>query len=154
MGRPPSAKQPWTINPEPMRGRTILFADDEEMSRKYFRRIFGGEFDIITAGDGREALDIFAARRSEIGMVVTDQIMPRVTGLDVLTEVEKAAPEVIRILSTAYADSELVAEAARNSLMDYFVVKPWDIERVSAIFEQAVAHFEHDRGGAGTAGVA
>ena len=139
-----------------MRARTILFVDDEEMSRKYFRRIFRGTFEVLMACDGKEALEIFHENRKEIGMVVTDQIMPRVTGLDVLSEIEKQAPEVIRVLSTAYADSDLVAEAARNGLMDYFVVKPWDIERLGSILEQAVEHFEHNRGeaGAGTASVA
>jgi DNA-binding NtrC family response regulator len=135
-----------------MRERTILFIDDEEITRKYFRRIFRRQFEVMMACDGKEGLEVFAERSTEIGIVVTDQIMPRMTGLDVLAEIEKAAPEVIRILSTAYADSELVAEAARTGLIDYFVVKPWDIERVSSIFEQAAAHFEHKRGGAGTAG--
>ena len=132
-----------------MRARTILFVDDEAMSRKYFRRIFRGSFEIMLACDGAEALDLFHENREKIGMVVTDQIMPRVTGLDVLSQIEKQAPGIIRVLSTAYVDSDLVAEATRRSLMDYFVVKPWDIERVGSILEQAVVHFEHNRGGAG-----
>ena len=128
-----------------MRERTILFVDDEEKSRKYFRMIYRRTFKILIAAEGREALQLFTENRKEIGVVVTDQIMPRMTGLDLLGEVESIEPEVIRILSTAYADSELVAEAAQNSLIDYFIVKPWDIERVSATLEQAVAHFEHNR---------
>ncbi|MEO1843401.1 MAG: response regulator [Akkermansiaceae bacterium] len=129
-----------------MRERTILFVDDEEKSRKYFRMIYRRTFKILIAADGSEALQLFTENRKEIGVVVTDQIMPHMTGLDLLGEVESIEPEVIRILSTAYADSELVAEAAQNSLIDYFIVKPWDIERVSATLEQAVAHFEHNRG--------
>lgn len=131
-----------------MRKRTILFVDDEEKSRKYFRRIFREKFDIIDAADGREALTIFAQRRREIGMVVTDQIMPRVTGLDLLREIERTGPEVVRILSTAYADSELVAEAARDGLIDYYIIKPWDIERVTSILAQASEHFDLNERGA------
>ena len=101
-----------------MRERTILFVDDEEKSRKYFRMIYRRKFKILIAADGSEALQLFTENRKEIGVVVTDQIMPHMTGLDLLGEVESIEPEVIRILSTAYADSELVAEAAQNSLID------------------------------------
>ena len=122
-----------------MRERTILFVDDEEKSRKYFRRIFREHFEIIVAGDGQEALEIFQARRDEIGMVVTDQMMPGKSGLEFLREVQQLGPEVVRILSTAYADSEQVAEAARSGLIEYFVQKPWDIERVVALLKEASA---------------
>jgi len=85
-----------------MRERTILFVDDEAKSRKYFQRLFQERFDIMLAADGGEALTIFGRHRGEIGTVVTDQIMPRVTGLDLLREVERLGPEVVRILSTAF----------------------------------------------------
>lgn len=120
-----------------MRERTILFVDDEEKSRKYFRRIFREHFEIIVAGDGQEALEIFQARREEIGLVVTDQMMPGKTGLEFLRDVQRIAPEVVRILSTAYADSEQLAEAARNGLIEYFVQKPWEIEKVTSILREA-----------------
>lgn len=130
-----------------MRERTILFVDDEAKCRKYFQRLFQERFDIMLAADGREALTIFERCRGEIGTVVTDQIMPRVTGLDLLREVGRAGPEVVRILSTAYANSDLVAQAARDGVIDFFIVKPWEIERVEATLEQAAAQFAlHGRG--------
>jgi DNA-binding NtrC family response regulator len=130
-----------------MRKRTILFVDDEEKSRKYFKRIFRVDFRILLAADGREALSLFGERCHEIGMVVTDQIMPRVSGLELLRAIERSGPNVVRILSTAYTDSDLVAEAARDGVIDYLIIKPWDIERVDSILTQASAHFEHNERG-------
>jgi DNA-binding NtrC family response regulator len=126
-----------------MRKQTILFVDDEEKTGKYFRRIFRDEFEIILAFDGQQALTIFLERRQEIGLVVSDQMMPGLTGLELLRKVERADPEVVRILSTAYTDSALVVDAMREGLIDYFISKPWDIESVVAILKQGAEHFEH-----------
>lgn len=129
-----------------MRAKTILFVDDETKSRKYFDRIFRRQFETILAADGKEALEVFCERKAEIGIVVTDQMMPRMTGLDLLKELATRAPEVIRILSTAYTDSDLVKEAAATELIDYSLVKPWDIDRVTSVLEQAAVQFEKGRG--------
>lgn len=127
-----------------MASSCILFVDDEEKSRKYFQRIFGREYNILIASQGDEAREIFQRHLHEIGLVVTDQIMPRLTGLDLLKEVEQTDPKVIRILSTAIADSELVAEAAHDGLIDYFIIKPWDIDRMKSVLDQAMTHFDHN----------
>jgi DNA-binding NtrC family response regulator len=105
---------------------------------------------VFTAEDGESALALFLERREEIGMVVTDQIMPRMQGLRLLAEVAKAGPEVVRILSTAYADSEDVAEAAERGLIESFIIKPWEIERVETVLNEAAEQFAgalRERGG-------
>ena len=131
-----------------MRSRSILFIDDEEKSRKYFGKIFRRQFEVMVAEDGEEGLSMLKERREEIGLVVTDQMMPRMTGLELLAEVKKVGPEVIRVMSTAYADSELVAAAIRDKLIEFFIRKPWDIEIVSATLEEAAGHYGRAGGGA------
>ena len=59
----------------------ILFVDDEEKTRKYFRRLFGESFRILEASDGVEALEVFRKHADEIGVIVTDQRMPNETGV-------------------------------------------------------------------------
>lgn len=66
----------------------VLFVDDEEKSRKYFQRVFGEGREILTASNGREALEVYERHAAQIGIVVTDQIMPRLTGLQLLEELQ------------------------------------------------------------------
>ena len=117
---------------------TILFVDDEEKARKYFKLIFGGNYRILTAADGQEALEICRSWRDEIKVVVTDQIMPRMTGLELLGKLRAEEAPMIRILSTAYADSGMVSTAVDDGLLDCFIGKPWKIEKFGGILQQAL----------------
>ena len=122
---------------------TILFVDDEAKARKYFKLIFGGSYRILTAADGQEALDIYLSGRDEIKVVVTDQIMPRMTGLELLGRLRAAEAPAIRILSTAYADSGLVSAAVGDGLIDCFIRKPWNIEKFGGVIQQSLARRAH-----------
>lgn len=123
----------------------VLFVDDEEKSRKYFSRILGPRFRILLAEDGVAAADLAASPQGiGIGVLVTDQIMPRMTGLDLLRVVSERDARIVRVLSTAYTESGLVEEAVNSGLIDYFVSKPWDIPKLELVVERAVAHFRHN----------
>jgi CheY-like chemotaxis protein len=134
------------IDEESSTGCLVLFVDDEKMSQKYFRRVFGGGRTILTADNGYEALKIYEEYAGQIGIVVTDQIMPRLTGLEVLRNLQEKGSPVARVLSTAYTDSQLVQEAVNGGLIDYFVSKPWDLEKLEDILQQAEAHYLHRLG--------
>lgn len=124
-----------------MRERTILFVEDEEKSRKYFRKIFRRDYEVILAVDGQDGLELFREHKDKIGVVMTDQMMPRLKGLELLAEVEESAPDVVRILSTAYTDSEDFENANEKGLIQFLVTKPWDLEKVSGVLEEAVEKF-------------
>lgn len=133
-----------SIEPLPARPR-ILFVDDEEKSRKYFALIFGRTWDVVLAANGAEGLEVLQEEESgRIGVIVTDHIMPRLTGIDMLERVRELRPGIVRVLSTAYADSDLVAAAAKSGVIDHFVVKPWIMSQLRETLEQATAH-HHSR---------
>ncbi|MES2437572.1 MAG: response regulator [Verrucomicrobiota bacterium] len=120
----------------------ILFVDDEEKSRKYFSMIFGRTWDIVVAANGAEGLDLLQGEEGgRIGVIVTDHIMPQMTGVAMLEHISPIRPDIVKVLSTAYADSELVAEAAKSGAIDYFLGKPWIIDKVREILETATAHY-------------
>jgi two-component system, sensor histidine kinase and response regulator len=144
MPGPPQRTRALMFEPEAIsRKPRILFVDDEEKSRKYFAILFGKTWDIQVARDGAEALDILSGDSAgEIGIVVTDQIMPRMTGIQMLDSPELRNAALVRVLSTAYTDSELVSNAVQSGLIDYFVGKPWSIDKLRTVLETATAHHE------------
>ncbi len=106
----------------------ILFVDDEEKSRKYFRRFFEREFYVLTARGVTEALDIIEQRSDEIAVLVSDQRMPERRGIELLKEVCSTYPEIVRLLTTAFTDMDEAIEAVNSGEIFRYIIKPWDLE--------------------------
>ncbi len=89
---------------EPRHGRErILFVDDETMIREIGRKVLElGGYTVITASDGREALDIFERERARLDLVILDVTMPLLSGLEVLERMRALAPDIRVILSSGY----------------------------------------------------
>lgn len=106
----------------------ILFVDDEEKSRKYFRRFFEREFQILTAAGVSEASAILEQRSDEIAVLVSDQRMPERRGIELLKEVCSTYPEIVRLLTTAFTDMDEAIEAVNSGEIFRYIIKPWDLE--------------------------
>jgi two-component system response regulator AtoC len=87
----------------------ILVVDDEQDNLDAFRFNFRKTFDILTASGGQEALGILAER--EVAVVITDQRMPRMTGIELLREVRERQPDAVGIILTAFTDVDVLVEA-------------------------------------------
>jgi len=116
----------------------ILFVDDEEKSRKYFRRYFEREFNILTAAGVSEALDILKQRSDEIAVLVSDQRMPERRGIELLKEVCSTYPEIVRLLTTAFTDMDEAIEAVNSGEIFRYVTKPWDLEALHKSLHDAM----------------
>ena len=132
----------------------VLFVDDEEKTRKAFNRLFGDEFKILLAGDGAEGFEVFQERKDEIGVIVTDQKMPRETGVQFLAKVAEIDTDVVRILSTAYAELDAAVAGVNEGGIYRYVTKPWDvpeleitIRRAMELFTLRKQHASHDSSG-------
>ena len=119
----------------------VLFVDDEEKACKYFTRAFENTFDIITCENGVEASNVFKERKDEIAVIVTDQRMPEMTGVEFLDEVYRSAPDIIRILSTAYSDLTAAVDAVNRGQIYKYVTKPWDISGMEANLRRGMEFF-------------
>jgi len=108
----------------------ILVVDDEPKALKYFSGAFGEQFAVFSAVSALEALDILAAKRRDIGIVVSDQRMPECNGLDLLKIVQHRYPDTVRILTTAYSDLEVLVGAINSGAVHSFLSKPWDLGEV------------------------
>lgn len=119
----------------------VLFVDDEDKTRKYFKRLFGDAFRIILASDGVEALEVLQQHLDEVGLIVTDQRMPNETGLAFLEKASKLKPSLVRILSTAYADIETAIDSVNKGGVYRYVTKPWDVADFEVTLRRAMEYF-------------
>ncbi|MBK8170089.1 MAG: sigma-54-dependent Fis family transcriptional regulator [Sandaracinaceae bacterium] len=101
---------------------TVLIVDDEESNRQSLEKIFQREgFRTLTAESGRAALDL--CRQSRVHVVLTDLMMPGMSGIDLIKALETVAPDVEVVVMTAYGTIETAVEAMREGAYD-FVEKP------------------------------
>ena len=115
---------------------TLLICDDEASNVESLQRIFEREgMNILTAPGGREALD--ALRKQRIDVVLTDLMMPGMTGVDLLKAVRSIAPETEVILMTAYGTVETAVEAMKEGAYD-FITKPLKRAHVVRVVKKAL----------------
>ena len=116
----------------PLNGKeTILLVDDEEMIRDLGKQILTMEgYTVITAGDGREAVDLFLAGKGTIDLVLLDLTMPRMSGLEVLERIRKVDPKVKVVLSSGYRAEE-AHDPEHLSVASAFLSKPYRLEGLS-----------------------
>lgn len=117
----------------------ILYVDDEVMAQKYFLRSVGSEFDVLTASGADEAIEMLQDKNLCIGILVTDYRMPGRDGADLLCQIEREFPHVIRILVTAYADREVLLNAVNSGEVFRVLEKPLNVSEVKNTLRQAYA---------------
>lgn len=103
----------------------ILFVDDEPGVLAAVRRIFLEEpVEVVTAGGGEEALELL--RERDVAVIVSDNMMPGMTGIQFLEKTKLIAPDAMRILMTGYADIQAAIDAINRGGVFRFLTKPWD----------------------------
>jgi two-component system response regulator AtoC len=117
----------------------VLVVDDESDNLDAFRFTFGKTFTLHLAGSGEEALAL--ARQQDVAVVVTDQRMPRMTGLELLRAVRDVRPDAIGIIVTAFTDVDVLIESINLGRIYRYVTKPWDSKELRGILIQAVERF-------------
>jgi len=112
---------------------TIVAVDDEPLVARAIARDlrgrYGGDYTLVTATSGAEALDVIGRlvlRDRSLALVVTDQRMPRMTGIEMLEQVGELVPDAKLLLLTAYADTDVAIRAINEIGLDYYMLKPWD----------------------------
>lgn len=120
---------------------SVLFVDDDSISRKWFAREFGDEFRVVTAGSVDEALQVLSERGPEFGVLVTDYRMPERDGMKLLRAVQKDFRHVIRLLATAYAEKDVAIAAVNQGKVLRILEKPLDGEATREALREALALF-------------
>lgn len=126
----------------------VLFVDDEEMALISLEEQYEREFTIYTAKSGKEAIETLQAH-PEIALIISDQRMPGMSGVEFLAQAKKAVPEAVRMLLTAYTEMEMVIEAINKGNIYRYITKPYDVADLRCAMIQGIEHYylirERDR---------
>lgn len=116
---------------------SILYVDDEENNLISLKATFRIKYKVFTAISGDEALKIL--EKNEIHIIISDQRMPNMTGVEFLEKVLEAYTKPIRILLTGYADMEAIVDAVNRGKIFHYLTKPWSADELSKTIERAYA---------------
>ncbi len=114
---------------------TILYVDDEENNLFSFKAAFRIKYQVLTAISGDKALEILATK--PVHIIITDQRMPEMTGVEFLEKVIEKYPDPIRILLTGYADMGAVVDAVNKGKIFHYITKPWNEEELDLTINRA-----------------
>lgn len=120
---------------------TILFVDDEINVLKAVSRVFADEdLHLLTATSAEEALQIIG--REPVAVLVSDNRMPGMSGIDLLKQVKQLSPTTVRIMMTGYVELATAIEAINIGEVFRFVVKPWENETLIKTVREGVARHQ------------
>jgi signal transduction histidine kinase len=118
----------------------ILVVDDEIDNLDLLKRTFRREYNVHTANSAMEALKLLENR--EFAVIVSDQRMPEMTGVELLQRAREKYPLTIRILLTGYTDINALVDAINMGHVYRYVTKPWSREEIVMTVKRAVEHYE------------
>src|SRR5215212_93563 len=115
-----------------IRPALLTVDDDPQVLRaieRDLRRHFGRDYRVVGADSGDaalDALDELQRREEPVALLLADQRMPHMTGVEFLEQARDRVPDAKRVLLTAYADTEAAIRAINTVRLDYYLLKPWD----------------------------
>lgn len=126
---------------------TIMIVDDEESHLSSMESLLSEDYHIITAKDGQEALDMITSMENpeSISLIISDQRMPRLTGIELFEKLLNILHKTIRILLTGYLDIPVIIDAVNKSQIYQFMQKPFEPEDLKLRIKSAIEAFENGR---------
>ena len=121
----------------------LLIVDDESANLRLLERLFREDYFCLTASSGQEAMRLLDLH--DVAVIISDQRMPQMTGLELLKETANRRPHMVRILLTGYTDVEALVEAVNCGLVYMYVSKPWNNEDLKLRVSRSVKHYENNK---------
>jgi response regulator RpfG family c-di-GMP phosphodiesterase len=114
---------------------SILYVDDEENNLISFKATFRLKYKVFTAISGSDAIKILGSNL--VHVIITDQRMPNMTGVEFLEKIIDDFPDPIRILLTGFTDMNAVVDAINKGKIFHYLTKPWNEEELDKTIERA-----------------
>src|SRR5882762_7973683 len=121
----------------------LLIVDDETPNLRLLERLFSNDFQCLTASSGPEAIRLL--EQHDVAILITDQRMPGMTGIDLLKRTSQLRPHMVRILLTGYTDVEALVEAINSGLVYMYINKPWNNDDLKLRVNRACEHYQNNK---------
>jgi putative two-component system response regulator len=121
----------------------IMIVDDEPANLRLLERLFRRDYQVITASSGAEALQLL--NHHDVALLLTDQRMPGMTGIELLKRAAILRPHMVRIIVTGYTDVSALIEAINCGQVYKYVSKPWSNDALRVTVERAIEHYEANK---------
>jgi len=121
----------------------LLIVDDELANLRLLDRLFSKDYYCLTASSAADAIDLL--NQHDVAILITDQRMPNMTGIELLKQTAQLRPHMVRILLTGYTDAEALVEAINCGLVHLYLTKPWNNSDLKIKVRRAVEQYENNR---------
>ena len=118
----------------------ILVVDDEPVNLRLLDRLFRRSHEVITAGSGSEGIKMLESHN--IALILSDQRMPGMTGIEFLKRAAELRPKTVRIVLTGYTDINDLVEAINSGVVYKYITKPWVNEELQQTVTRGLEHYE------------
>ena len=122
----------------------VLVVDDEEAILETMFFTFMDEYEVVTTTSARKALKLLD-EHAPVAVIITDQRMPEINGVELLAQVVESHPNTVRIMLTGFADAEATIQAINDGHIYAYINKPWEPEELKQVVRRAVEHHELTR---------
>lgn len=121
---------------------TILAVDDEQNNLALLKRTLRGDYNILLASSGQQALEIVQEHGSEISLIVSDQKMPFMEGTEFFKQISEKYPDIVKVLLTGHSNIDILVEAINECHLFQYVLKPFEPEQLCMVVESGIKKFE------------
>ncbi len=121
----------------------VLIVDDEPANLRALQRLFREAYEVFTAQSGAEALELLT--QHDVALLITDQRMPEMTGIELLKRTVPLRPRMVRIILTGYTDVNALVKAINCGQVYRYVTKPWGNEELTLTVRRALEHYESNK---------
>ena len=121
----------------------LLIVDDEPANLRLLARLFSRDYYCLRASSGAEAIQLL--EQHDVAILITDQRMPQMTGIELLKRTSELRPHMVRLLLTGYTDVEALVEAINCGLVYMYMTKPWKNDDLKLKVAKAQEHYETNK---------
>lgn len=121
--------------------QTVLIVDDEENNLQLLKRTFRGKYNLLTATNGVEALNVVKEHGDKIALIVSDQKMPVMEGTEFFKQVRETHPQIVKILLTGHVDTDILVAAINDCDLFQYILKPFEPEELKIAVENGISKY-------------